>query len=62
MRMPARSWLDINKLDSEMIYVTSLPAGLGSNDVGLDRGLLDATRIVKFSKGWAQSIDDRSQL
>lgn len=43
-------WLDINKLDSEMIYVTSLPAGLGSNDVGLDRGLLDATRIVKFSK------------
>jgi hypothetical protein len=43
-------WLDINKLDSEMIYVTSLPAGLGSNDIGLDRGLLDATRIVKFSK------------
>lgn len=43
-------WLDINKLDSEMIYVTSLPAGLGSNDVGLDRGLLDATRIVKFTR------------
>lgn len=43
-------WLDINRLDSEMIYVTSLPAGLGSNDIGLDRGLLDATRIVKFSK------------
>ncbi|WP_315818775.1 hypothetical protein [Paraflavitalea speifideaquila] len=26
-------WLDINKLDSEIIYVTSLPAGLGSNDI-----------------------------
>ncbi|MDF2190851.1 zinc-dependent metalloprotease [Paraflavitalea sp. CAU 1676] len=45
-----RIWLDINKLDSEMIYVTSLPAGLGSNDIGLDRGLLDATRIVRFTK------------
>lgn len=43
-------WLDINRLDSEMIYTTSLPAGLGSNDIGLDRGLLDATRIIKFSK------------
>jgi hypothetical protein len=43
-------WLDINKLDTEMIYVTSLPAGLGSNDIGLDRGMLDETRIVKFSK------------
>lgn len=43
-------WLDITRLDSEMIYVTSLPAGLGSNDIGLDRGMLDATRIVKFSR------------
>jgi hypothetical protein len=33
-----------------MLYVTSLPAGLGSNDVGLDRGLLGSERIVKFSK------------
>jgi hypothetical protein len=43
-------WLDINKLDTEMIYLTSLPAGLGSNDVGLDRGSLGQTRIIKFSK------------
>lgn len=43
-------WLDITRLDTEMIYVTSLPAGLGSNDVGLDRGSLGQTRIVKFSK------------
>ncbi|HEU4472362.1 MAG TPA: zinc-dependent metalloprotease [Flavisolibacter sp.] len=43
-------WLDIQKLDSEMLYVTSLPAGLGSNDVGLDRGLLGSSRIIRFSR------------
>lgn len=43
-------WLEIDKLDTEILYVTSLPAGLGSNDVGLDRGLLGAERIVKFSR------------
>ncbi len=43
-------WLEINKLDSEILYQTSLPAGLGSNDIGLDRGLTGDTRIVKFTK------------
>ncbi|HTE13418.1 MAG TPA: zinc-dependent metalloprotease, partial [Chitinophagaceae bacterium] len=43
-------WLEIDKLDSEILYQTSLPAALGSNDVGLDRGLLGSTCIVKFSK------------
>ncbi len=43
-------WLEISKTDTELLYVTSLPAGLGSNDIGLDRGLLGAERIVKFSK------------
>jgi hypothetical protein len=41
-------WLEINKLDSEMLYQTSLPEGIGSNDIGLDRGLTSETRIVKF--------------
>ncbi|MBC7849865.1 MAG: zinc-dependent metalloprotease, partial [Chitinophagaceae bacterium] len=41
-------WLEIDKLDTELLYVTSLPAGLGSNDVGLDRGLLGGGKIVKF--------------
>ncbi len=41
-------WLVINKLDSEILYQTSLPAGLGSNDIGLDRGLTGDTRIVKL--------------
>jgi hypothetical protein len=43
-------WLEINKLDTELLYVMSLPAGLGSNDIGLDRGLLGGGRIVKFSR------------
>jgi hypothetical protein len=43
-------FLEINKLDSEVLYQVSLPAGLGSNDIGLDRGLLGDTKIVKFKK------------
>ena len=43
-------WLEVSRLDSEILYVTSLPAGLGSNDVGLDRGLLGGGKVVKFSK------------
>ncbi len=43
-------WLQINKLDTEILYQTSLPAGLGSNDVGLDRGINGTTYIVKLSR------------
>jgi hypothetical protein len=53
----SKIWLEINKLDTEILYQTSLPAGLGSNDVGLDRGVLGnavtergGTYIIKFSK------------
>ena len=43
-------WLEVDKPDTEILYVTSLPAALGSNDIGLDRGLLGDTRIIKFSR------------
>ena len=43
-------YLEINKLDSEVLYQTSLPAGIGSNDIGLDRGLNSDTKIIKFEK------------
>ena len=43
-------WLEIDKLDSAILYINSLPAGLGSNDIGLDRGLLGDTRIVRFNR------------
>ena len=43
-------WLQIDKLDQEILYQTSLPAGLGSNDVGLDRGSMGNTSVVKFNR------------
>ncbi len=43
-------WLEVTRLDEEFLYVNSLPAGIGSNDIGLDRGQLGDTRIVKFQK------------
>jgi len=41
-------WLEIDKFDQDFLYVTSLAAGLGSNDVGLDRNQLGRSRIVRF--------------
>src|SRR3954469_19693307 len=43
-------WLDISRLDSEMLYMASLPAGLGSNDLGLDRGTIRDTKIIRFNR------------
>src|SRR4051812_17985176 len=40
-------WLDISRLDSELLYMASLPAGLGSNDLGLDRGTVRDTKIIR---------------
>lgn len=42
-------WLRIDgKFKQPFLYVTSLASGLGSNPVGLDRGQLGATRVVRF--------------
>jgi hypothetical protein len=43
-------WLAIDKWETDFIYQSSLPAGVGSNDIGLDRGQLGATRIVRFER------------
>ncbi len=45
-----RVLLDTGALDEPMIYQSSLARGVGSNDLGLDRGQLGATRIVRFVK------------
>jgi len=42
--------LNKNRLGDSFLYVNSLSAGIGSNDIGLDRGQLGKTRIVKFEK------------
>jgi len=41
-------YLEIDKPDTEFLYVNSLPAGIGSNDIGLDRGQIGGDRVVKF--------------
>src|SRR5438876_11027943 len=43
-------WLEIDKWSSEFLYQSGLPAGIGSNDIGLDRRQLGRTRIVRFER------------
>lgn len=43
-------YLEIPRLGEEFLYVSSLPAGLGSNDVGLDRGQLGGEQVVRFER------------
>ncbi|MEQ8702589.1 MAG: zinc-dependent metalloprotease [Phaeodactylibacter sp.] len=41
-------WLEIEAMGQDILYVNSLTAGLGSNDIGLDRNQLGDTRVVRF--------------
>jgi hypothetical protein len=43
-------WLEISRFDEELLYYTSLPAGIGSNDIGLDRGQLGPQQVVVFRR------------
>jgi hypothetical protein len=43
-------YLEVKDLDKEFLYVNSLATGVGSNDIGLDRGQLGGERLVKFKK------------
>ncbi|HEY5035599.1 MAG TPA: hypothetical protein VII74_00535, partial [Chthoniobacterales bacterium] len=50
-------WLEISRFDSEFLYVASLAAGVGSNDIGLDRGQFSGLddsnnpeHLVKFER------------
>ncbi len=43
-------WMEIPALGTEMIHFVGYGAGLGSNDLGLDRGALRGSRIVKFER------------
>lgn len=42
--------LNVDHLEKEFLYINSLSSGVGSNDLGLDRGKIDQSRIVKFVK------------
>src|SRR5262249_47340208 len=43
-------WLEIDKWNTDFLYVESLPAGIGSNDIGLDLGQLGDSSIVRFDR------------
>ena len=42
-------WLEISRFDTEELYLSGLSAGLGSNDIGLDRGQT-RSRLVVFER------------
>lgn len=43
-------YLEVNDLDKEFLYVYALSSGIGSNDIGLDRGQLGNEQVVFFKK------------
>jgi hypothetical protein len=43
-------WMEVSRFDAPFLYVSSLPVGLGSNPVGLDRGQLGSQRVVRFER------------
>src|SRR5688500_18281321 len=45
-----KMYLEISRFKREFLYQVSLPAGLGSNPVGLDRGQLGRTFVVYFER------------
>jgi hypothetical protein len=45
-----RLFMEISRFRDELLYQVSLPAGLGSNPVGLDRGQLGDTAVVFFDR------------
>src|SRR6266849_3658580 len=55
-------WLEIDKWGTEFLYQSSLPAGIGSNDIGLDRGQLGGTRVVRFERSGPKVLLVQSNL
>ena len=43
-------YLEIPRFDTDFLYTTGLAAGLGSNDIGLDRGQEGGGKVVPFQR------------
>ena len=62
-----RLLLRIDSLDTPFIYQSALARGVGSNDIGLDRGQLGPTRLVRFTRSGSKillvqdNVDYRAQ-
>lgn len=42
--------MEINRFDTELLYYPTLAQGIGSNDIGLDRGRLGQEHVIKFQR------------
>ncbi len=45
-----KMWMSIDRLNQEFLYITALSAGVGSNDLGLDRGRMGEPVVVQFER------------
>ena len=45
-----RLMMEISRWNEDLLHVNGLGAGLGSNDIGIDRGALAGSRIVRFER------------
>ncbi len=43
-------WMEIGRFGTEVLHSMGYGAGLGSNDIGIDRGALAGSRVVVFEK------------
>ena len=45
-----RIWLEIGLWDTDVLHAAGIGAGLGSNDIGIDRGQQSGSRVVRFQR------------
>jgi len=43
-------WMEVSRFNTELLYYVSLPAGMGQNDIGLNRGDLGPSMVVTFQR------------
>lgn len=43
-------WLEIGVWDTDVLHASGIGAGLGSNDIGIDRGQQSGSRVVRFHR------------
>ena len=45
-----RIWLEIGLWDTDVLHAAGIGAGLGSNDIGIDRGQQSGSRVIRFHR------------